>query len=226
MKYPVLFLIHGGPQGAWGESWTYRWNAQVFAAARLRGGDAEPAGLDRLRTEVHRRHQRGLGRQGVRGHHGRRGLCRRAAVRRPGAHGRGRGLLRRLHGRLDARPHRRFKALVSHAGVFDLRSEFGETEELWFPLWEFRGAPWDDPEMYARWCPSFFVKEFKTPTLVTHGELDYRVPVGQGMQLFTACSFRRSRPSWCCSPTKATGSRSRRTRCSGTGRSSSGSIPG
>jgi dipeptidyl aminopeptidase/acylaminoacyl peptidase len=85
----------------------------------------------------------------------------------------------------------RFKALVSHAGVFDLRSEFGETEELWFPLWEFRGAPWDNPEIYARWSPSFFAGEFKTPTLVTHGELDYRVPVGQGMQLFTALQLKK-----------------------------------
>jgi dipeptidyl aminopeptidase/acylaminoacyl peptidase len=62
----------------------------------------------------------------------------------------------------------------------------GETEELWFPLWEFRGMPWDNPELYAQWSPSYYVKEFKTPTLVIHGELDYRVPVGQGLQLFTA----------------------------------------
>jgi dipeptidyl aminopeptidase/acylaminoacyl peptidase len=80
----------------------------------------------------------------------------------------------------------RFKAFVSHAGVFDLRSMAGETEELWFPLWEFRGMPWDNPEVYAKFSPSHYVKDFKTPTLVIHGELDYRVPVGQGMQLFTA----------------------------------------
>jgi dipeptidyl aminopeptidase/acylaminoacyl peptidase len=85
----------------------------------------------------------------------------------------------------------RFKALVSHDGVYDLRSEFGETEELWFPLWEFVGTPWDNPEMYARWSPSFFVKEFHTPTLVIHGELDYRVPVGQGLQLFTALQLHK-----------------------------------
>jgi dipeptidyl aminopeptidase/acylaminoacyl peptidase len=85
----------------------------------------------------------------------------------------------------------RFKALVSHAGVYDLRSMFGETEELWFPLWEFSGAPWDNPEMYARWSPSHFAKEFRTPTLVTHGELDYRVPYGQGLQLFTALQLQK-----------------------------------
>jgi len=74
---------------------------------------------------------------------------------------------------------------VSHAGVFDLRSMAGETEELWFVNWEFKGMPWDQPETYAKFSPSYFVKEFKTPTLVLHGELDYRVPAGQGLQLFT-----------------------------------------
>src|SRR5207302_2519199 len=63
----------------------------------------------------------------------------------------------------------RFKTLVSHAGVFDLRSEAGETEELWFPIWEFSGMPWNNLDMYARWSPSYFVKEFRTPTLAIHG---------------------------------------------------------
>ncbi|MFL6465739.1 MAG: S9 family peptidase, partial [Bryobacteraceae bacterium] len=80
----------------------------------------------------------------------------------------------------------RFKALVTHAGVYDLRSEAGTTEELWFAKWEFQGFPWENPELYEKWSPSSYVKNFKTPTLVTHGELDYRVPIGQGQQLFTA----------------------------------------
>jgi len=80
----------------------------------------------------------------------------------------------------------RFKAFVTHAGVFDLRSMAAETEELWFVNWEFKGMPWDNPELYSKWSPSNFVKEFKTPTLVMHGEQDFRVPVSQGMQLFTA----------------------------------------
>jgi dipeptidyl aminopeptidase/acylaminoacyl peptidase len=70
--------------------------------------------------------------------------------------------------------------------VYDLRSEAGTTEELWFPKWEFQGFPWENPEMYDKWSPSNYVKNFKTPTLVTHGEMDYRVPIGQGEQLFTA----------------------------------------
>jgi dipeptidyl aminopeptidase/acylaminoacyl peptidase len=85
----------------------------------------------------------------------------------------------------------RFKALVTHDGVYDLRSEFGETEELWFPLWEFGGPPWDNPESYGKWSPSLFAKEFHTPTLVIHGELDYRVPVGQALQLFTALQLEK-----------------------------------
>jgi dipeptidyl aminopeptidase/acylaminoacyl peptidase len=80
----------------------------------------------------------------------------------------------------------RFKAFVPHDGVFDLRSMAAETEELWFVQWEFKGMPWDNPETYSKWSPSNFVKEFKTPTLVIHGEQDYRVPVSQGIQLFTA----------------------------------------
>jgi dipeptidyl aminopeptidase/acylaminoacyl peptidase len=85
----------------------------------------------------------------------------------------------------------RFKALVSHAGVFDIRSMASETDEVWFPMWEFKGMPWDNPEMYEKWSPANFSKDFKTPTLVFHGELDYRVPVGQGMQLFTSLQLHK-----------------------------------
>ena len=69
----------------------------------------------------------------------------------------------------------RFKAYVSHAGVYNLVSEWGATEELFFPEWEFAGPPWENPEMYERWSPYRFAKNFKTPTLVSHGELDFRV---------------------------------------------------
>jgi hypothetical protein len=73
----------------------------------------------------------------------------------------------------------RFKALVSHAGVYNLESMYGVTEELWFPEWEFGGPFWEKPEQYEKWSPHLFVKNFNTPTLVTHGELDYRVPIGE-----------------------------------------------
>jgi dipeptidyl aminopeptidase/acylaminoacyl peptidase len=62
---------------------------------------------------------------------------------------------------------------------------YGGTEELWFPEWEFRGTPWSNPKMYEKWSPSRLAKIFKTPTYVSHGQLDFRVPVEQGMQLFS-----------------------------------------
>jgi dipeptidyl aminopeptidase/acylaminoacyl peptidase len=83
----------------------------------------------------------------------------------------------------------RFKALVSHAGVFDQISMYGATEELWFPEWEFDGTPYENPELYKKHSPSTYIKnlrKYKTPTLVIHGEHDYRVPFTQGFQMFTA----------------------------------------
>ena len=84
----------------------------------------------------------------------------------------------------------RYRVLVSHDGVFDLRSMYGATEELWFPEWEFRGPYWANREMYERWSPANFVQNFKTPTLVVHSELDYRVPLEQGLGMFTALQRR------------------------------------
>jgi dipeptidyl aminopeptidase/acylaminoacyl peptidase len=63
---------------------------------------------------------------------------------------------------------------------------YGTTEELWFPEWEFKGTAWTNPAMYTRWSPHKFVQNFNTPILIIHSELDYRVPLGEGMQLFTA----------------------------------------
>jgi len=190
-KYPVLFLIHGGPQGAWGESWTYRWNAQVFAAAGYVVVMPNPRGStgygQRFTDEIN-------------GDWGGKAADDIMAVadyvakqpyadaNRMAAAGGSYGgyMVNWLLGHTV-----RFKAFVSHAGVYDLRSMFGETEELWFPLWEFRNTPWGDPEMYAKWSPSFYAKEFRTPTLVIHGELDFRVPFGQGLQLFTAVKMNK-----------------------------------
>jgi dipeptidyl aminopeptidase/acylaminoacyl peptidase len=185
-KYPMLFLIHGGPQGAWGESWSYRWNPQVFASAGFVVVMPNPQGStgygQRFTDEINQD-------WGGRVYEDLMAVVEHAASlpyvdgSRIAAAGGSYGgyMVNWMLGHTG-----RFKAFVSHAGVFDLRSMAGETEELWFPLWEFRGMPWDNPDLYAKWSPSHYVKEFKTPTLVLHGELDYRVPVGQGMQLFTA----------------------------------------
>ena len=189
--YPVVFLIHGGPQGAWGESWTYRWNAQVFAAAGYLVVMPNPRGST------------GYGQQfidEINGDWGGKPFDDIMAVvdsvaglkyvdpNRMAAAGASYGgyMIDWMLGHTT-----RFKAMVSHDGVFDARSEAASTEELWFPMWEFKGMPWDNPEMYERWSPSNFVKEFKTPTLVIHGEEDYRVPLDQGLQLFTALQMQK-----------------------------------
>lgn len=189
-RYPVMFLIHGGPQGAWGESWSYRWNPQIFASAGYLVVMPNPRGStgygQRFTDEV----SADWG--------GRAYLDIMAVVdevaklpyvdaNRMGAAGGSYGgyMVNWILGNST-----RFKALVSHAGVYDLESMFGATEELWFTLWEFRGAPWQTPDIYRQWSPSKRVEFFSTPTLVIHGEHDYRVPVGQGLQLFTALQLR------------------------------------
>jgi len=190
-KYPVLFLIHGGPQGAWGETWTYRWNAQVFASAGYLVVMPNPRGStgygQKFIDEIN-------GDWGGKAYDDIMAVVDHVAVlpyvdpSRMAAAGGSYGgyMIDWMLGHTT-----RFKALVTHDGVFDLRSEAGATEELWFPQWEFKGMPWDNPEMYAKWSPSHFVKDFKTPTLVFHGELDYRVPVDQGLQLFTALQMQK-----------------------------------
>ena len=190
-KYPVLFLIHGGPQGAWGESWSYRWNPQVFASAGFVVVMPNPRGStgygQKFTDEIN---QDWGGRvyddiMAVVDHVAGQSW---ADTERFAAAGGSYGgyMVNWILGHSQ-----RFKALISHAGVYDLRSMAGETEELWFPIWEFKGMPWENPEVYERWSPSLFVNEFKTPTLVLHGELDYRVPVGQGMQLFTGLQMKK-----------------------------------
>lgn len=87
-------------------------------------------------------------------------------------------------------PRFKFKALVSHAGVYNLESMATSTEELWFVNWDFKGMPWENPVQYNRWSPNKFAKNFNTPTLVTAGELDYRVPVDQSLQLYTTLQLR------------------------------------
>ncbi|MCC6587542.1 MAG: S9 family peptidase [Bryobacterales bacterium] len=190
-KYPTLFLIHGGPQGAWGESWSYRWNPQVFAAAGFVVVMPNPRGstgygqkfTDEVSTDW-----------GGKAFEDIMAVVEKAerfpyvdADRMAAAGGSYGGyMVNWLLGHSN-----KFKAFVSHAGVYDLPSMGGETEELWFTKWEFGGMPWENPEVYEKWSPSRAAKEFKTPTLVIHGEQDFRVPFGQGLQLFTALQMQK-----------------------------------
>jgi dipeptidyl aminopeptidase/acylaminoacyl peptidase len=191
VKYPVLFLIHGGPEGEWGESWTYRWNAQVFASAGFVVIEPNPrgsTGYGQKFTEGIKEDWGGKAYEDIMAVVDHVAALPYVDADRMAAAGGSYGgyMIDWLLGHTT-----RFKALVSHAGVYDLRSEFGATEELWFPLWEYGGAPWEKPEVYEKWSPSNFVANFKTPTLVIHGELDFRVPYTQGLQLFTALQLQK-----------------------------------
>jgi dipeptidyl aminopeptidase/acylaminoacyl peptidase len=79
----------------------------------------------------------------------------------------------------------RFKCTVSHASGFNTEAFWGTTEELWFAEWEFGGPPWKSRDIYRKWSPHLHAEKFKTPTLVVHGQLDYRLDVSQGFDLFT-----------------------------------------
>jgi len=196
-KYPVKFLIHGGPQGAWGDAWSYRWNAELFAANGY------------VVVMINPRGSTGYGQafvDGVNGDWGGKpftdlmtGLdyaeqhypfidkTRECAL---GA-SYGGYMANWVLGHTD-----RFKCIVSHDGMFDAESAFGSTEEDWFNIWEFKfpntqgGHPWDyygkpDSENpFRKWSPSMYAKNFKTPTLVVHSQLDYRLDVSEGFQLF------------------------------------------
>src|ERR1700722_2402573 len=178
-KYPVLFLIHGGPQGAWGETWSYRWNPQVFASAGYLVVMPNPRGstgygqkfIDDINGDWGGKVYNDI--MAVVDHVA---LLPYVDPDRMAAGGGSYGgyMIGWVAGHTT-----RFKAMISHSGVFDLRSMAASTEELWFPLWEFKGMPWENPDMYAKWSPSMFVQDFKTPTLVMQGEIDYRVPMTQ-----------------------------------------------
>jgi dipeptidyl aminopeptidase/acylaminoacyl peptidase len=185
-KYPLLVLIHGGPQGAWGDSWSFRWNAEVFASAGYVVFAPNPRGsigwgqefIDDINADWGGRAYEDV----MKGTDYAEALPY-VAKGRTAAAGASYGgyLVNWILGHTD-----RFRALVSHDGVYDLRAMYGSTEELWFMEWEFKGPSWEHPDVYEKWSPDNFVRNFKTPTLVVHSELDYRVPIEQGLSLFTA----------------------------------------
>jgi dipeptidyl aminopeptidase/acylaminoacyl peptidase len=88
----------------------------------------------------------------------------------------------------------RFKCLVSHDGELDIKASYYTTEELWFPEWELGGPPWESRSAYERFSPEGFVSHWKTPTLVVHGALDFRLPETEGFAAFTVLQ-RRGIPS-------------------------------
>ncbi|MBA2623520.1 MAG: S9 family peptidase [Chthoniobacterales bacterium] len=186
-KYPLKYLIHGGPQGAWGNSWTYRWNAQLFAASG-----------NYVVVMINFHGSTGYGQaftDSISGDWGgkpyvdlMKGLDYVEKTfpfidkEREAAMGASYGgyMVNWMLGQTD-----RFKCIVSHDGVFNTESAYGTTEELWFNEWEFKGPPWKNRELYRKFSPHLLAEKFKTPTLVIHGQLDYRLDVAEGLQLFT-----------------------------------------
>jgi dipeptidyl aminopeptidase/acylaminoacyl peptidase len=185
-KYPVKFLIHGGPQGAWGDDWSFRWNPELFAAD----------GYVVIMINFHG--STGYGQKFIDAINGdwggapyedlMKGLDYAEKTYpfidkdRECALGASYGgyAINWILGHTD-----RFKCLVSHDGMFNAESAWGTTEELWFNDWEFKGTPYDNRAMYQKWSPHQYAKNFKTPTLVVHGQRDYRLDVSEGFQLFT-----------------------------------------
>ena len=185
-KYPVKFLIHGGPQGAWGDDWSYRWNPELFAAN----------GYVVIMINFHG--STGYGQKFIDAINGdwggapfedlMKGLDYAEQTypfidkNRECALGASYGgyMANWILGHTD-----RFKCIVTHDGMFNAESAWGTTEELWFNDWEFKGTPYDNRESYVKWSPHQYAKNFKTPTLVIHGQRDYRLDVSEGLQLFT-----------------------------------------
>jgi len=190
-KYPLVVLIHGGPQSAWNDNWGYRWNPQVFANAGYVVFTPNPRGSTGYGQQFTNEISGDWGgKVFVDLMNGVADVLRRSPYidrNRVGAAGASYGgyMINWILGHNND-PRVRFKVLVSHDGVYNLESMYGATEELWFPEWEFKGTPWTNPAMYARWSPHKFAQNFNTPILIIHSELDYRVPLGEGMQLFTA----------------------------------------
>jgi dipeptidyl aminopeptidase/acylaminoacyl peptidase len=195
-QYPVAFIIHGGPQGSMGNSWHYRWNPQTYAGQ----------GYAVVFIDFHG--STGYGQaftDSITGDWGGKPL---EDLQKGWAHvlktydfldGSKAAALGASYGGFmvnwiagnwpDA-----FKALVNHDGIFDNRSMYYTTEELWFDEWEHRGTYFDVPENYEKFNPANHVLKWKTPMLVIHGEKDYRVPPEQGIATFTALQ-RRGIPS-------------------------------
>src|ERR1700757_2848891 len=185
-KYPVKFLIHGGPQGAWGDDWSYRWNPELFAAngyvvimINFHGstgygqkfidainGDWGGAPFDDLMKGLDYAEQ----------HYPFIDKSRECAL---GA-SYGGYAINWILGHTN-----RFKCIVSHDGMFNAESAWGSTEEMWFNNWEFKPTPYDNRQTYVKSPPHQYAKNFKTPTLVIHGQRDYRLDVSEGFQLFT-----------------------------------------
>ncbi|MCG8606087.1 S9 family peptidase [bacterium] len=195
-KYPVAFLIHGGPQGSFGNNFHYRWNPQAYAGAGYGVAMVDfhgSVGYGQKFTDSINNDWGGKPLEDLK-----KGLAA-ALARYPWMDGANVAALGASYGGyminwIAGNWPERFRCLVNHDGLFDTRSMYFETEELWFPEWDTKGTPWTNPKGYRDNNPVEFVKNWKTPMLVIHGALDFRVVESQGLSTFTALQ-RRGVPS-------------------------------
>jgi len=195
-KYPVAFLIHGGPQGSFGNDFHYRWNPQAYAGA----------GYAVAMVDFHG--STGYGQafcDAIRGDWGgkpledlKKGLAA-ALAKFPWMDGTRVGALGASYGGyminwIAGNWPDRFKCLIAHDGNIDERAAYFETEELWFPEWDHMGTPWDNPQNFEKHNPANFIKNWKTPMFVIHGGQDFRVVETQGIGSFNVLQ-RRGIPS-------------------------------
>ena len=191
-RFPVAFLVHGGPQVSMQNLWTYRWNAQVLAA----GGYAVvmidfhgSPGYGQAFTDSISRDWGGKPLVDLQ-----KGLA--AAVDKyPWLDGARVCALGASYGGfmmnwIEGKWPDRFRCIVNHDGLFDQRTMYYSTEELWFPEWEFGGPYYQNPQGYEQVNPVEFVTQWRTPMLVIHGEKDFRIPYSQGLATFTALQRR------------------------------------
>jgi dipeptidyl aminopeptidase/acylaminoacyl peptidase len=187
-KYPVVFMIHGGPQGAWQDAWSTRWNPELWAAQGWVIAAPNPRGSTGFGQKFVDEISQDWGGKVM----GDINAVVDTVAKLPYVDAQRMGIAGASYGGYAVNwligHTNRFKAAVSHDGVFNLESMMLTTEELWFPEWEMGGVAWSAAarENIAKWSPHRFAPQMKTPTLVITNELDYRVPVDQGIQLFTA----------------------------------------
>jgi dipeptidyl aminopeptidase/acylaminoacyl peptidase len=190
-KYPVVMILHGGPETMFGDTWSYRWNTQMFAGpgyAVLMINRHGSTGFGQAFTDAIQDDWGGKPYEDLM-----KGLDA-ALAKYPFLDGTRVAAAGASYGGymvdwMASQSKGRFRVFVSHAGVYDITSKYGTTEELWFPEAEFKGTPWTSREAYERWSPHLRAADFgqyKTPTLVIAGELDFRVSYTQSLEFFTA----------------------------------------
>lgn len=191
-KLPMLLLVHGGPQGSFGDGWSTRWNPKVMAAQGYAVVTIDFHGSAGYGQEFMDSINQDWGGKPLEDL--KLGMAALPAIDPQIDTANGCALGASYGGYMmnwiSGQWNDAFKCIVNHAGLFDMRSFYYATEELWFPRWDFGGTYEEQRETYEKWNPANHVSNWKTPTLVIHGEKDFRVPYGQSLMAFTVLQER------------------------------------